>query len=190
MTSAFYPCHRHTIHIIMRKFIVLLLLLTGSLGLQAALPDAFKDIYPPTDKKVMKSLNGTWHLKVIRGVNHDPRVPERDATWGTIPVPGCWEQYGFSKARYSLPDSLTGYYRTSFTLPAEWKGQRVCIRLDGVLRGYDLWLNGRQVGSWEMPYNTCLFDLTPYLTKKAFKGERQQEAAEKVLERLYLYIGC
>lgn len=67
----------------MRKFIVLLLLLTGCIGLQAALPDAFKDIYPPTDKKVMKSLNGTWHLKVIRGVNHDPRVPERDATWGT-----------------------------------------------------------------------------------------------------------
>ncbi|MDD6517101.1 MAG: glycoside hydrolase family 2 TIM barrel-domain containing protein, partial [Prevotella sp.] len=160
----------------MRKFIVLLLLLTGSLGLQAALPDAFKDIYPPTDKKVMKSLNGTWHLKVIRGVNRDPRVPERDATWGTIPVPGCLEQYGFSKARYSLPDSLTGYYRTSFTVPAEWKGQRVCIRLDGVLRGYDLWLNGQQVGTWEMPYNTCLFDLTPYLTKKAFKGEEQQLA--------------
>ena len=176
MTSAFYPCHRHTIHIIMRKFIVLLLLLTASLGLRAALPDAFKGIYPPTDKKVMKSLNGTWHLKVIRGVNRDPRVPERDATWGTIPVPGCLEQYGFSKARYSLPDSLTGYYRTSFTVPAEWKGQRVCIRLDGVLRGYDLWLNGQQVGTWEMPYNTCLFDLTPYLTKKAFKGEEQQLA--------------
>lgn len=145
----------------MRKFIVLLLLLTGSLGLRAAQSDAFKGIYPPTDKKVMKSLNGTWHLKVIRGVNRDPQVPERDATWGTIPVPGCWEQYGFSKARYSLPDSLTGYYRTSFSVPAEWKGQRVCIRLDGVLRGYDLWLNGQQVGTWEMPYNTCLFDLTP-----------------------------
>lgn len=176
MTSAFYPCHRHTIHIIMRKFIVLLLLLTGSLGLRAAQSDAFKGIYPPTDKKVMKSLNGTWHLKVIRGVNRDPQVPERDATWGTIPVPGCWEQYGFSKARYSLPDSLTGYYRTSFSVPAEWKGQRVCIRLDGVLRGYDLWLNGQQVGTWEMPYNTCLFDLTPYLTKKVFKGEEQQLA--------------
>ena len=48
------------------------------------------------------------------------------------------------------------------------------IRLDGVLRGYDLWLNGQLVGSWEQAYNTCLFDLTPFLTKKAFKGEQQQ----------------
>ena len=44
----------------------------------------------------------------------------------------------------------------------------------GVLRGYDLWINEQLVGTWESAYNTCLFDLTPYLTKQAFKGEPQQ----------------
>ena len=153
----------------------------------AQVGDAFKGIWPVTDRAVMKSLNGEWQLKVVKGVSDDKTVPAADATWGTIPVPGCWEMlrdgdgtsgmaHRFCEPRYNYPDSLTGYYRTAFTVPAEWKGQQVIVRLDGVLRGYDLWLNGQLVGTWESGYNTCLFDLTPYLTKKAFKGEPQQLA--------------
>lgn len=138
--------------------------------------DAFKGFWPVTDKGVQKSLNGEWQLKVVKGIGDDKTVPQADTSWSTIPVPGCWEPYGFCEPRYSYPDSLTGYYRTQFTIPSEWKGQQVVLRLDGVLRGYDLWLNGQYVGKWESGYNTCLFDLTPFLTKKAFKGEPQQLA--------------
>jgi beta-galactosidase len=138
--------------------------------------DAFKDIWPVTDKSLMRSLNGEWQLKVVKGVTADKTVPAADNTWSMIPVPGCWEAYGFCEPKYNYPDSLTGYYRTSFTLPRSWKGQQIVIRLDGVLRGYDLWLNDQLVGTWESGYNTCLFDLTPYLSKKAFKGEPQQLA--------------
>ena len=122
---------------------------------------AFKGVWPVTDAAMMKSLNGTWQLKV-------------NGKEGDIPVPGCWEAYGFCVPKYDYPDSLTGYYRTSFTVPETWKGQQVYIRLDGVLRGYDLWLNDQYVGKWESGYNTSLFDLTPYLTKNVFKGEAQQ----------------
>ena len=114
-----------------------------------------------TDKTVMKSLNGEWQLKVVKGVTDDKTVPAADASWRAIPVPGCWEAYGFCEPRYNYPDSLTGYYRLAFTVPDAWKGQQVAIRLDGVLRGYDLWLNDRYVGSWESGFNTCLFDVTP-----------------------------
>ena len=152
--------------------------LTCTLAMTAVVKDFKKDIWPVTDKRVMKSLNGTWSLKVIEGVVGDAKTvpPKDDGTWGTIPVPGNWEQYGFCKPVYSYPDSVTGYYRTQFTVPQEWRGLRVCIRLDGVLRGYDLWLNGKHVGTWELPYNTCLFDLTPYLTRDAFKGGSQELA--------------
>ena len=154
---------------------------------EAAVGDALKGIWPVTDKGVMKSLNGTWSLKVVEGIDGKKAVPEEDDSWGEIPVPGCWESLlnaddtsdkaiRFCRPTYSFPDSLTGYYRTEFTVPTEWKDQRVCIRLDGVLRGYDLWINNKLVGSWELPYNTCIFDLTPYLTKKAFRGEQQQLA--------------
>ena len=124
--------------------------------------DAFKGVWPVTDKTMMKSLNGMWQLKV------------NDGTWGEIPVPGCWESYGYCKPKYDYPDSLSGYYSTTFTIPDAWKNMQVFIRFDGVLRGYDLLLNEQLVGTWESAYNTCLFDLTPYLTKHAFKGEPQQ----------------
>lgn len=160
----------------MKRLLITLSFIIFSLSFSFAQQSAFKGVWPVTDKAVMKSLNGEWLLKVVNGVDSCKKVPTADASWGRIPVPGCWEQYGFCEPRYSFPDSLTGYYRTQFAIPADWKGQRVIIRLDGVLRGYDLWLNDQLVGSWEQAYNTCLFDLTPYLTKKAFKGELQQLA--------------
>lgn len=143
------------------------------LSVNAQLTDAFKGIYPVTDKAMMKSLNGEWKLKVVRGGRADKNVPFVDASWGTIAVPGCWEAHGFCKPRYNYPDSLTGYYRTSFALPEGWKDKQVVLRFDGVLRGYELWLNGKRVGTWESGFNTCQFNLTPYLTKKAYKGEPQ-----------------
>lgn len=163
------------------------LLVMAIASVRAQVTDALKGVWPVTDKALMKSLNGEWRLKVVKGITNNKTVPAADGTWGMIPVPGCWESlqegdktsgipYSFCEPRYSFPDSLTGYYRTEFTVPKEWKGQQVIIRLDGVLRGYDLWLNDQLVGTWEQAYNTCLFDMTPYLTKRAFKGEPQRLA--------------
>ena len=154
----------------MKQFLTTCLLSVVGLMAYAQMDDAYKGIWPVTDQAWMKSLNGEWQLKVVKGVTDDKTVPPADASWRSIPVPGCWEPYGFCEPRYNYPDSLTGYYRMAFTVPDAWKGQQVAIRLDGVLRGYDLWLNDRYVGSWESGFNTCLFDLTPYLRKS---GEQQ-----------------
>jgi len=165
----------------MKKLFIFVIVCMTSACVKAQTVDAFKGVFPVTDKALLMSLNGEWQLKVVKGVTDgktvaDRSVPATDGSWGMIAVPGCWEAYGFCEPKYNYPDSLTGYYRTAFTLPKEWKGQQVIIRLDGVLRGYDLWLNDQYVGTWESGYNTCLFDLTPHLTKKAFKGEKQQLA--------------
>ena len=149
----------------MRKLLLFICCLSVMTG-KAERGDAFKGIWPVTDKTMMRSLNGTWNLKVVKGITDERAVPAKDDTWGTIPVPGCWEPYGFSKPKYDYPDSLTGYYRTEFMVPAEWKGQRIVLRFDGVLRGYNLWINNQLAGTWESGYNTCLFDITPYLKKK------------------------
>ena len=157
----------------MKKRLTIVLLLALSLCSQAQVKDAFSGILPVTDRTQTQSLNGTWQLKVIEGISDKADVPQADTTWGTIPVPGCWETYGFCKPSYDHAAALTGYYRTAFTLPDTWRGQRVAIRFDGVLYGYDLFLNGRFVGSWRSGYNTAVFDLTPYLDRKA---SRQQLA--------------
>ncbi len=157
----------------MKKRLTIVLLLALSLCSQAQVKDAFSGILPVTDRTQAQSLNGTWQLKVIEGISDKADVPQADATWGTIPVPGCWEAYGFCKPSYDHAAALTGYYRMAFTLPDTWRGQRVAIRFDGVLYGYDLFLNGRFVGSWRSGYDTAVFDLTPYLDRKA---SRQQLA--------------
>jgi len=129
--------------------------------------DAFQGILPVTDPQMKRSLNGVWDVKVIEGINDDPTIPAVDETWQKIPVPGCWEAYGLCKPTYRQADSLTGFYHTSFSLPEVWKGQRIVLRFDGVLYGYDLWINGHKAGSWRSGYNTALFDITPYLTRKS-----------------------
>ena len=165
----------------MRRLLLTLCCLSALTAL-ADRGDAFKGIWPVTDKTIMRSLNGTWDLKVVKGITAERSVPAKDDTWRTIPVPGCWEVYKFCTPRYDYPDSLTGYYRTAFTVPAEWKGQRVVLRMDGVLRGYDLWINDQLAGSWESGYNTCLFDITPYLRKKG-----PQQLAMRVYSRFKGY---
>ncbi len=157
-------------------FISLMLLVAVS---KAQVNDAFSDILPVTDAKMMKSLNGQWHLKVVEGIIDDSAIPDTDDSWGKIPVPGCWEVYGFCKPSYDKAQPLTGYYRTTFSVPEAWKGQRIAIRFDGILYGYDLYINGKAAGAWRSGYNTALFDITSYLNKKS----AQQELTMRVITR-------
>ena len=137
------------------------------LVIYAQVVDAFQGVLPVTDPAMKKSLNGEWKLKVLEGITDDTSVPAIDGSWGVIPVPGCWEAYGFCQPSYDSPKPMTGYYRTSFDVPERWKGQRLVLRFDGVLYGYDLWINEQFVGSWRSGYNTALFDITPYINKKS-----------------------
>lgn len=86
-------------------------------AVMAQVVDAFQGILPVTDPAMKKSLNGEWAVKVVHGVSDDTSVPAVDASWSTIPVPGCWESYGFCQPTYDRTNPLTGYYNTSFTIP-------------------------------------------------------------------------
>ena len=173
-----------------KSLVIVMLIVCHLMACKAQVTDAFGGIMPVTDRQMMRSLNGEWKLKVVEGIKDDLPVPQEDASWGTIPVPGCWEglragegnsgtAYRFCKPAYDKADPLTGYYRTAFEVPREWKGQRIVLRFDGVLYGYDLWINGKKAGSWRSGYNTALFDITPFLDKKAAR----QELAMRVISR-------
>ena len=162
-----------------KRFIALCLALACLTGASARTTDAFQGVLPVTDPTMKKSLAGEWSLKVVEGITDDPSVPPTDETWGVIPVPGCWEAYGFCKPKYDSPERLTGYYRTKFEVPREWKEKRIIIGFDGVLYGYDLWVNGQAAGSWRSAYNTALFDITPYIDREA----ESQELALRVISQ-------
>ena len=162
-----------------RNVLFILWLLVSVTVARAQVSDAFSGILPVTDPAMTKSLNGEWKLKVVKGIREEQSVPGVDGTWGTIPVPGCWEAYGFCQPKYDSPDSLTGYYRTTFSVPKAWKGMRIALRFDGVLYGYDLFINSHHAGSWRSAYNTAIFDITPYINKNS----EVQEIAMRVVSR-------
>ncbi|MCR4582929.1 MAG: hypothetical protein K5764_05170 [Prevotella sp.] len=164
----------------MRKSLLIMwCLLSLPAMLRAQVSDAFHGVLPVTDPQMKKSLNGVWQLKVVDGIVPDMRVPAPDTTFKSIPVPGCWEAYGFCQPSYDTSRPLTGYYRTTFTVPEAWRGQRIILRFDGVLYGYDLWINGKAAGSWRSAYNTAMFDITSCLNKRSSR----QELAMKVISK-------
>lgn len=122
----------------------------------------------PSDSAMKSSLNGVWSFKFIDGNDWssyaDFYKESYDVSyWDSIPVPACWDAIGILPAKYAHPGDVVGLYKTSFEVPATWKNSHVFINLDGVLRAYELWVNGSRVGSWELAYNSCQFDLTPYV---------------------------
>lgn len=57
----------------------------------------------------------------------------------------------------------TGAYRTSFTLPATWKGDRIFLRLEKTASASFIWVNGHQVGYNEGAQEPAEYDITEYV---------------------------
>jgi beta-galactosidase len=129
------------------------------------------EIYGPTASTPSVSLNGSWQFRYYEGTTvsgDDAKFYQPGAfdasNWKSITVPGHWELQGFAEPKYGKElVNGTGLYRHVFRVPAEWKDQRVMLRFEGVLYGFEVWLNGTSLGTWSSGYNPATFDLTDHL---------------------------
>lgn len=155
----------------MKTYLFMLLsLFLVSANNRAQVLNSLKDVVKPSDPSWVRSLNGEWNFCFIQGAEWKDKAAfygedYEMAGWDKIEVPGCWDALGYVAPRYVNPEEMNGLYRKHFTLPREWKGKHVFLNFDGVLRGYEVWVNGRYAGKWESSYNTCRFDITAYLKK-------------------------
>ena len=96
------------------------------------------------------SLNGNWRYHWCGVVEQRPvdfwKPDFDDSGWAYIDVPSCVEMRGYGVPIYTNvkyphpanpphPDpewNPVSSYRTTFTVPADWKGRNVYIRFDGV----------------------------------------------------------
>lgn len=126
---------------------------------------------PPLGDTGSLSLGGSWkfryHAGSDAGADEKFWQPGFDVTgWGQIAVPGHWELQGWAAPHYAdnLQEGL-GLYRRSFTVPKAWRadGRKVFLRFEGVLYGYAVWVNGKQVGEWASGFNPATFDVTDAL---------------------------
>ena len=59
----------------MKRIILFLLTVIIAISANAQVRDCFQGILPVTDRKMMKSLNGEWSLKVVDGIGENTSVP-------------------------------------------------------------------------------------------------------------------
>ena len=71
--------------------------------------------------------------------------------------------HGFKPVGPYFPETSIGWYRKTFTIPANDEGRRVNLVLDGAFRDTELWLNTHRIGRHEGGYTGFRFDLTDYL---------------------------
>jgi hypothetical protein len=126
-----------------------------------------------------KNLNGLWDYAVqgtdgewmegrVENAHFDPllRADVRPPTaWdGHILIPFAIESSLSGVGRLIRPHQLL-WYRRSFRVPEEWRGQRVRLNFEAVDWHTVVWVNGQRMGNHRGGYDPFSFDITDALRR-------------------------
>ena len=111
--------------------------------------------------------------------NEGPYSPKFDkskwpAQWKTVDLPHDWvvdlpyapeasHSHGYKTVGYKYPETSVGWYRKTFTVPAEDEGKHIWVRFDGIFRDSRVWLNGFYLGHEPSGYATKIYDISEYI---------------------------
>ncbi|MCP4450929.1 MAG: hypothetical protein GY809_05665 [Planctomycetes bacterium] len=131
-------------------------------GLILGLACTSAQAYVPVDQggDWERSLNGQWRFMLNGPETEFYKLRFDVSQWPALQVPGHWELQGFEAPLYKEPREGVGLYRRQFQVPAAWKDRRVFIRFEGVLYGFECWINGQHAGYFESAFNRSEFDIT------------------------------
>lgn len=131
------------------------------------------------------SMEGMWKFQFVKDHNLAPKnffMPGYDdSRWEDFPVPGLFEMNGHGDKTYKNvgyawatqfannppmveeKNNYTGSYRRTFTIPANWKGERIYVHVGSATSNLALWVNGKEVGYSEDSKLEAEFDITKYV---------------------------
>jgi len=150
--------------------------LAGLANFEKALP------YDKSKSPGYLSLNGNWKFCYSENPASTPagffNPKYNDSKWSSIKVPGNWEMQGYGDPMFrnvaqpfkSNPPKIphdynpVGSYRTTFTLPADFKGKQVFLCMDGSTSATFVWLNGKEIGYNQGANEPAEYNLTPFLS--------------------------
>ncbi|MBN2612800.1 MAG: NPCBM/NEW2 domain-containing protein [Bacteroidales bacterium] len=129
-----------------------------------------------------KSLNGIWKLNYVNKPSDTPsgffRQEYSVSGWKDVKVPYSLENAGFSEfifvnvvhpfdsrnpPKVGSDFNPVASYRTTFTVPSDWKGREVFLNFDGVESAFYLWINGEKVGYSQNSFCSAEFDITKFI---------------------------
>lgn len=122
-------------------------------------------------------LNGMWKFRYYGSIYdltdefyREEYVPDG---FGEIPVPGCWQNYGFDRhqytnTRYPFPmdppyvpqENPCGAYIHHFVYKRDEAAPKAFLNFEGVDSCFYVWLNGSYVGYSQVSHSTSEFDVT------------------------------
>lgn len=147
-------------------------------------PRAHFYLYPNEDtaltfdreQSLFHSLNGTWKFHYDASPFVAPAWDADVQDWDDIIVPGVWQLQGYGRPHYTNIDypfpvtppnisyvNPTGSYWREFEVPADWDGQQIRLRYEGVDSAFHVWVNGEEVGYSQGSRNPSEFDISDYL---------------------------
>jgi beta-galactosidase len=106
-------------------------------------------------------LGGALGAETVAFDDSDWRVVDLPHDWSIEDLPGRNSPFApdaISQVNGGFTTGGTGWYRTKFVLPAEFKGKRVILQFDGVYMNADVWLNGAALGRHPYGYTSFSFD--------------------------------
>ena len=132
------------------------------------------------------SIEGKWKFNWVENANERPAnffaLDYDDSNWGSMPVPGIWEMNGYGDAIYvnnqyawrsdwvidppAVQDknNHVGSYRRTFTIPADWKGDKIYMHIGSATSNITVYVNGKYVGYSEDSKVAAEFDITKFIT--------------------------
>jgi len=122
-------------------------------------------------------ISGRWKLRPAPEISASGDVISQNgfATngWWDATVPGTvlttminqgvYPDPGYGLNNLAIPESLNKrdyWYRSEFTAPAEWKGQRLTLTFEGINYAAEVWLNGKRMGTIKGAFIRGVFDVT------------------------------
>ncbi|MEO8533694.1 MAG: sugar-binding domain-containing protein [Flavobacterium sp.] len=118
--------------------------------------------------RIIEDFNTNWNFKLgdyPEAINANFNT----ADWRILQLPHDWSIEGaFNKdnptkqAQGFLPAGK-GWYRKTFTVPANWKNKTVSIEFDGVFKNSEVFINGHSLGIRPNGYISFIYELSPYL---------------------------
>lgn len=121
--------------------------------------------------------HGTQYFNYLTkaGYGDGPAAPGfDDRAWLDIDLPHDWavaldfdpaasHSHGYKALGPNFPERSVGWYRRSFSLPADQDGRRHFAHFEGAFRDSRLWVNGFYCGREESGYLGFRFDISDYL---------------------------
>ena len=130
-----------------------------------------RSYYIPGGISEYQLLDGEWKFAYFQ---RDIDVPGKIEKWDTIPVPSCWQLYGYENPNYidkNYPypcdppyvpdDNPCGVYEREFEIPKKWG--KLYFVLEGVSSCAYVSINNQYVGFTQGSHLQAEFDITEYV---------------------------